>query len=108
MSRVMDEMLKFFDAVSGGSGPYGWIYAAEYERYGIEYARFGHIDYLFFLDLSIKGEFLCVSFSSRGEVFHVNFLEKNHFSCKSLSELFDHLSTYGNQSPLSEEPVGVF
>ena len=104
MSRVMDEMLKFFDAVSGGSGPYGWIYAAEYERYRIENAEhethdiFGAI--LEYLNLIIYGKYvvICYNRNKKDEKkFTINSLHHRTLYCKTLDELFNLLlSTYGN------------
>lgn len=104
MSRVMDEMLKFFDAVSGGSGPYGWIYAAEYERYGIENAVhetcdiFGYI--LEYLYLMINGKYVVICYGGNKKdekKFIINSLHHRTLSCKTLDELFNLLlSTYGN------------
>ena len=97
MSKVRDEMLKFFDAVSGGSGPYGWIYAAEYYKYGIESAKFeSHGSFRVYLDLYIRGKYVLIFYIFEGERFCLNFIDKEHIFCNSLSELFDHLSTYGN------------
>lgn len=104
MSKVRDEMLKFFDAVSGGSGPYGWIYAAEYEKYGIEFAEhetheiFGVI--LEYLNLTIYGRYVviyCHSNKIDVKKFVINSLHHITLHCETLDELFNLLlSHYGN------------
>lgn len=97
MSEVRDEMLKFFDAVSGGSGPYGWIYAAEYDKYGIEYAEFESHPTRAYLDLRVRGKDMLIFYHFQSDKFFLNFMDKKHISsCKSLPELFYYLSTYGN------------
>ena len=102
MSRVMDEMLKFFDAVSSGSGPYGWIYAAEYERYGIDFAEHESNDILGsileYLTMKIYGKYTIISYERDKNIFYLcsAFTSYKTTSFESLSELFDYLSTYGN------------
>lgn len=97
MSKIRDEMLKFFDAVSGGTGPYGWIYAAEYYKYGIEHAEFENIASRAYLDLQVRGKYVLIFYAHESNKFCASFfMDKEHIFCKSLPELFDHLSTYGN------------
>lgn len=102
MSRVMDEMLKFFDAVSGGSGPYGWIYAAEYERYGIDFAEHESHEALGFifeyLTVKIYGKYTIISYERHKNIFYLSsaFTSYKVTSFESLPELFDYLFTCGN------------
>ena len=101
MSKVRDEMLKFFDAVSGGSGPYGWIYAAEYEKYGIDFAEhepkesFRHG--IQFLTLRVYGRYIVIYYEEDKNMFYINSLSYRTLCCETLEELFNLLlSTYGN------------
>lgn len=94
--KITEEMLKFFDAVSGETGPYGWIYAAEYNKYGIEHAEFEGYPSRAYLDLYVRGKYLMIFYSFESNKFCLNFMDKGHIYCKSLPELFDHLSTYEN------------
>lgn len=99
MSRVMDEMLKFFDAVSGGSGPYGWIYAAEYERYGIDFAEHESHDTLSeYLTVKIYGKYTIISCKRGENIFYLSsaFTSYKITRFESLPELFDYLFTCGN------------
>jgi len=102
MSRVMDEMLKFFDAVSGGTGPCGWIYAAEYDKYKIEFAKHESQEWLGliyeYLNIKICDKYVIIFYERNINTFYINsaFTSYDTVSFVSLSELFDHLSTYGN------------
>lgn len=102
---VMREMIKFFDAVSGGTGPYGWIYAMEHEKYGIECARFfthtsEYRKEVHHLSLKVRGKKVLIYYDYVAELFRIdNFFTSVLYKCfegKTLSELFDHLSSNGH------------
>lgn len=92
---VMREMIKFFDAVSGGTGPYGWIYAMEHEKYGIEFAKHQTRDGLGFnleyLELRVYGKYLVICCRRDIDRFAINSLGYRTLYFETLDELFDHL-----------------
>lgn len=101
MSEIRDEMLKFFDAVSGGTGPYGWIYAAEYEKYRVDFAEHQSHDVLGlnleYLTLKLYGRYVVIYYERDKDKFAINSLSYRTLYCETLEELFNLLlSTYGN------------
>ena len=104
MSRVMDEMLKFFDAVGGGSGPYGWIYAMEHRKYGIKSAKFYTHKLLncemHHLSLIVHGEKVVIYYDHVHDLFRIDNRHTSlQYLCidgKTLPELFEFLLIHGN------------
>lgn len=92
--KISEEMLKFFDAVNGGTGPYGWIYAMEYDKYGIEHAKYRSCPGLESLILELERETVIIYYSSvsKKQKFTASFDSGYNFShYTELSKIFDLL-----------------